>query len=521
MSTSSLSANMRAATEWSEILCRLQNSSTTPTSTELLAEAAMKLPGFYADTVDFVDQFGELKGATFAAYMAHLNATWEGVKVIKGVQDKIEPAPGTAGASIRISSSVTMAMLDVYGDEVSSTRYVNRIVQTLTYNDQGKIVKQVNKYDKAAIDRLREKQSQANKKINEDNMAVWSKNLQAWGSGQYSASNPDRRAVAAQYWSEDVHVDARFPMDHTDAFSKAYTGFDGCFEYIDFMDSQMEVTDFAMPHCAPLPNGEIITVGSFRPKVGGKVTDGKVEQVQRVSIKGGKVRRIISFWGPGMTECDAVFNPDPKAAVPKAPNGVEAPKADGKFSDSMAAWGAVMAAWGSGRFDAEEHATADCVIDARYPLKNDPDQGFKVYRGREGVRQWMKYLSNWDMTQFRVDLACEGPDGSILALMSNVPKFNATGKTTAGRVDFIQRIVMKDGKLAHVTFFQGPGGVEYDALFVEPKKTQEEKAARECKKPASALGCVASRAASLLGFAAAAAVAVAAHPFLAKAVSAA
>ena len=88
----------------------------------------------------------------------------------------------------------------------------------------------------------------------------------------------------------------------------------------------------------------------------------------------------------------------------------------------------------------------------------------KPFRGHEGIYQWCAILAGWDMPDFNVSHITEGQEGEILAMINFTSTVKATGKST-GNYDNIMRMIVKDGKLAHTTMYQGPGASLMDAAL--------------------------------------------------------
>ena len=309
-------------------------------------------------------------------------------------------------------------------------------------------------------------EKEANAKLFERNKQLYQDILGAWGSGQFNSTNPDAAKVAAKMLSANIVNDTRYPATYEDAF-KVYNGPEGCLEWCQYLEKNWDFPDFTVNGIFPGPKGEVWSLGSYTPvhKPTGR-TGVKIDWMQRVGFDDeGKCTYFKFHYGPTAMYEDMLAAPNEaalKSMEPTPPMPAAGPKDDS--AAAMAAWGALMASWGSGATNVPVKAdgiaeisklcTTDCVFDVRYPAAAQPGLS-KIYKGHEGVWQWCRLTTGWDMPDFSVEHVVEGPDGSIICCCGSSTTVKATGKTAA-RSESLWRFVARDGKIAHVTAFWSP-----------------------------------------------------------------
>lgn len=144
----------------------------------------------------------------------------------------------------------------------------------------------------------------------------------------------------------------------------------------------------------------------------------------------------------------------------------------------------VFKVWGSGGYATGGAAAiakdfgADCVTNAKgtgYEFKNT--DGYKVYNGLDGVKEWLDFLLGFDFPDFAVDEMKDGEvEGTVAVTVSYTPYVKATMKNSDKKLSDTQLWTVKDGKVASVDFTWGDAEA-VDKLFA---MTDNEKVVAGC-----------------------------------------
>lgn len=171
-------------------------------------------------------------------------------------------------------------------------------------------------------------------------------------------------------------------------------------------------------------------------KATGKSLEQDALDVHQWTVKDGKVVAVKFFWG-NIAELDAIFEPK---ATPLS-------HIQSMFMD----WGSGK--WATDEADAltEKYFAEDVVTYANGDAKNTDI--YKTYKGRAGVKEWIKNLESMDFLEFTPTFVANGDQ--VFASTTYGAKNKETGKSTPEKVTDMHTWTVKDGKVASVKFFWG------------------------------------------------------------------
>jgi ketosteroid isomerase-like protein len=279
--------------------------------------------------------------------------------------------------------------------------------------------------------------------VGDEDIALVQKVLGMWGAGKFMGA--DCKKNAATVMADDVVVDMSAHLKNTDAF-KVYHGLDGSCEWTEFMATNIKWNNFKVLDLVSAGKGTVIQYQSYEPE--GILSGKKVGLTSGMlvwTIKDGKAASQKMIWGDTGLLDELFVNPD------------------------VVAVSNVFKAWGGGKYAGEgclanmkKDFSEDAVFDAT-GLSPHTD-GLKKYKGVEAICDWTKYLSEYDMSTYKVEGLYPTVKGTVVQKGSYVPKVISTGKTTGERLDEYLQWKVEDGKIIEAKRYTWNLGV-VDALW--------------------------------------------------------
>lgn len=462
------SANYKLCVEMSDLH---KSASVGVLDAEKFASFRQQFPSYFAPKFDFKLGPGKVdkKGIGFGEFLAAMRANFEDLKNFK-IETKVEPVDAN---TMKTKSIFTSVLVDAHGVEVDGTKGEYEFSRVIKYDANSKIISWEQTYDVRRIDQMIELKAAANRKIFQRNQGLYGEIMEQWGNGAFNSTNPDAKKVAAKYMSPDFIADARYQTEHQSGYKK-YDGPEGCLEWCGYLEKTWAMPDFTVTGLHEGPKGEVWATGSASPiHIGtGKQMPFPTDFVHRVNFdKEGKCMYFKFFNGPSTMYQDSLVSSNEAIVPPMIPTPPR-PAADKNFAKNLEVFWANMAVWGSGVYNGPKEAALkeiakywakDCDVDFRYPMRTNTVMN-QPFKGHEGIYQWCAILAGWDMPDFNVSHITEGQEGEILAMINFTSTVKATGKSV-GNYDNIMRMIVKDGKLAHATMYQGPGASLMDAAL--------------------------------------------------------
>jgi len=136
------------------------------------------------------------------------------------------------------------------------------------------------------------------------NMGVWGAAMGAWGAGKFLGETA--KAAAAEFWTDDIVFDFRYPMVNTDGWRK-YSGVEDTLKAMDYL-ATIDMPDFHVKHVTAGPNNTILCWCAYTPtvKATGK-TGTMIDFWQLCTIVGGKIADLTFFQHPQTAAMDELF----------------------------------------------------------------------------------------------------------------------------------------------------------------------------------------------------------------------
>ena len=438
----------------------------------MMAEFGAKFYGFFAPKFDLkMGSKASMTGGTFPEMLKIANTIFSGIKNFK-ITNNITPVEGD-DFKIKNVGSFDSVFTDCLGTEVPGTHKTYEFTSIICYDADCKITSWEQTWDETKFDGSRALEKEANNAIFEKNKELYTIMLGKWGSGEFNSTNPDAKKAAEECWAKDMVVDSSYPTVYTDQYRK-YTGIQGGLDWCQYLEKTWDMPDFNVDAILPGPNGSVWSFNTYTPthKGTGRGMPGKLEFIAEVGFNAdGKCSYFKFFNAPSTIYQDQLAAPiedtvKPIELTPPVPeNGDD-------FETTSSIFGQMMASWGSGAMNVPDKTegvkevakwfSKDAILDVRYPAGKVPALA-RMYKGHEGVWEWCRVTTGWEMPDFTVKHVTEGPNGCILAMMTNTPKVKATGKTPPEMTESIIRFVCKNGKIVHGTFYWGPKCVSFDA----------------------------------------------------------